>query len=145
MTTSHSKKGYNAIVVSVDQLTKMTHFVATNDTVSAQLFAKIFRDAVLKHHGLCRELVYDRNPRFTNKSWKEICKMLHSKQFKSTMYHPLSDGQIEQMNRYLEDMLRMYVAPNQDNGDDLLVSAEFAVNNARQGSVRNTPFFLNHG
>ena len=73
--------------------------------------------------------------------------MLHSKQFMSTAYtyHPQSDGQIEGMNRTLGDMLRMYVAPSQDNGHDLLASAEFAVNIARQRSVRNTPFFLIHG
>ena len=62
-----TKKGYNAIVVFVDRLTKMTHFVATNDMVGAQQFAEIFRDAIWKHHGLCRELVYDREPRFTSK------------------------------------------------------------------------------
>lgn len=140
-----TKKGHNAIVVFVDRLTKMTHFVATNDTVSAQQFAEIFRDAVWKHHGLCREMVSDRDPRFTSKFWKEICKMLHIKQSMSTAYHPQSDGQTERMNRMLEDMLRMYVAPSQDNWDDLLASAEFAVNNAWQESVRNTPFFLNHG
>ena len=31
------------------------------------------------------------------------------------------------------------------NWDELLVSAQFAVNNAWQESVQNTPFYLNHG
>ena len=140
-----TKRGHNAIVVFVDRLSKMTHFIAVNDTISAEQFAGIFRDEIWKHHGLAREMVSDRDPRFTSKFWRDICKMLHIRQAMSTAYHPQTDGQTERMNRVLEDMLRMYVSPVQDNWDDLLASAEFAVNNAYQESVRNSPFFLNHG
>ena len=49
------------------------------------------------------------------------------------------------MNRILEDMLRHYVNPKQNNWDELLSAAEFAVNNAYQASIQDTPFYLNHG
>ena len=64
---------------------------------------------------------------------------------KSTAYHPQSDGQTERMNRVLEDMLRHYVNPKQNNWDELLSCAEFAVNNAYQASTQDTPFYLNYG
>ena len=41
-----TKRGHNLIVVFVDRLTKMAHFVPTSDTVSAQGFATVFRDKV---------------------------------------------------------------------------------------------------
>ena len=49
------------------------------------------------------------------------------------------------MNKVLEDMLRHYVNPKQNNWDDMLACAEFAVNNAYQASIQDTPFFLNNG
>ena len=42
-------------------------------------------------------------------------------------------------------MLRHYVNPKQNNWDELLSSAEFAVNNAYQASIKDTPFYLNYG
>ncbi len=64
---------------------------------------------------------------------------------KSTSYHPQSNGQIERMNRVLEDMLRHFVNPRQDNWDTLLPVLEFAINNSFQESIQDTPFFLNYG
>lgn len=63
-----------------------------------------------------------------------------------TTCQPQSDGQTEQMKRVLEDMLRHYVNTKQNNWDDLLSCADFAVNfavnNAYQASIQDTPFFL---
>ena len=60
-------------------------------------------------------------------------------------FHPQTDGQTERMNHTLEDMLRHYVNPNQNDWDTYLTVVEFAINNAWQASVQNTPFFLNYG
>lgn len=62
----------------------------------------------------------------------------------STSHHPQTDGQTERMNRVLEEMLRHYCDPSQSDWDTHLEAAEFAVNNAYQESVRETPFFLNY-
>jgi hypothetical protein len=43
------------------------------------------------------------------------------------------------MNRVLEDMLRHYISPTQDDWDEHLDLAEFAYNNARQGSTGESP------
>jgi hypothetical protein len=49
------------------------------------------------------------------------------------------------MNRVLEDMLRNYVDPTQNDWDEHLASAEFAVNNSYHAGTASTPFFLNYG
>eukprot|EP00983_Pelagomonas_calceolata_P035847 1121741-Pelagomonas_calceolata.AAC.1 len=49
------------------------------------------------------------------------------------------------MNRTLEDMLRHYVSPKQDDWDTHLAAAEFAINNSYQESIKTTPFRLNYG
>ena len=50
----------------------------------------------------------------------------------STAFHPQTDGQTERTNRILEDYLRHYISPQQDDWDEWLYLAEFSVNNAWQ-------------
>jgi hypothetical protein len=56
----------------------------------------------------------------------------------STAFHLQTDGQTERVNRILEDMLRHYVTPTQDDWDMYLSLVEFAYNNAWQESIRTT-------
>ena len=49
------------------------------------------------------------------------------------------------MNRVLEDMLRHFVNRHHDDWDQYLATAAFAINNAENVSVQNTPFMLNYG
>jgi hypothetical protein len=63
----------------------------------------------------------------------------------STAFHLQIDGQTERVNCILEDMLRHYVNPVQDDWDEFLAVVELAHNSSWQESVRNTPFVLNYG
>ena len=58
----------------------------------------------------------------------------------SSAYHPRTGGQTERTNRTLEEMLRAYVQPDQNDWDEHLACAEFAINSSWQESVKNTPF-----
>jgi Chromo (CHRromatin Organisation MOdifier) domain len=100
---------------------------------------------VHKYHGLPTKILTDRDSRFTGKFMTALCELLGTRQSLSTSFHPQTDGQTERMNRVLEDMLRHYVSPYHDDWDVKLAAAEFAVNNAWQDSIQNTPFFLNYG
>jgi len=138
-------RGHTAICVFVDRLTKMVHYKACNTSISAQELAHVFVSEVFRLHGIPRELISDRDPRFTSLFWREVCRALGVKQGMSTSHHPQTDGQTERANRTLEEMLRHYVCANQDDWDRILPLAEFATNNAWQESVRTTPFMLNYG
>jgi hypothetical protein len=140
-----SQSGHDAIVVFVDRLTKMVHFTPTQTTVSAEQLAKLFVREVWRLHGLPKEIVSDRDPRFTSAFWQEVLRLVGTKQSMSTAFHPQSDGQTERVNSILEGMLRHYVSEDQTDWDQCLDAAEFAVNNAWQESVRATPFELNYG
>jgi transposase InsO family protein len=140
-----TKDGKDAILVFVDRLSKMVHFVSTTTTVSAEETARLFVNTIFKLHGLPKDIVSDRDTRFTSKFWSEVWRLLGTNQSLSTAFHPQSDGQTERVNRVLEDYLRHYVNPAQNNWDEFLGIGEFAVNNAWQESIRTTPFFLNSG
>jgi transposase InsO family protein len=130
--------GYTAIYVVVDTLTKMVHFMPTTSDVNTEQSARLFVHGVWRLHGLPKEIISDRDPRFTGNFARAVCKIIGTKQSMSTAYHPESDGQTERVNGVLEDVLRHYVSPDQHNWDDYLPFAEFAINNAWHKSVRNT-------
>jgi hypothetical protein len=139
-----TSSGFDSIFVVVDRLTKMVHLAPTVTTVTAQGAARLFIDNVVKHHGEPDHVITDRDKVFTGKFFQEYTKLLGTQSRLSTAYHPQTDGQTERANRTLEDMLRAFVSPTPNNWDEHLAAAEFAMNNARNRSTGQTPFFLNY-
>ena len=137
--------GHTAILVFIDRFSKMSHFAAITDNITAKDCATEFRHHVTRLHGCPKEIVSDRDPRFTSNFFKEFCKLTDIKQSMSTAFHPQSDGQTERMNRVLEDMLRNFVSPDQTDWDTHLDALEFAYNNSWHQSLQTSPFKLLYG
>ena len=137
--------GHDAICVFVDKLTKMVRIAPTTSDVTAIVTADLFVSNVIRHHGLPTAIISDRGTQFTSEFFKQVCKKLDIRQWLSTAFHPQSDGQTEIMNRTIEDCLRRYVGNSHHNWDELLPMVEFAINNSKNESTAETPFFLNYG
>jgi len=101
--------GKDAILVVCNRLSKMTHFVATTEGMSAEELARLFRDNVWKLHGLLESVVLDRGPQFAAELTKELNKILGIETRLSTVFHPQTDGQTEWINQELEQYLRFFV------------------------------------
>ena len=141
------ESGNTSVVVFVDRLTKMTHFVPCHHTITAVQLAELFIQHVFRLHGLPKRVVSDRDSKFTSDFWRHVFKCLGTKLHMSSGYHPQTDGQTERMNRTLEEMLRAFCgAPAmQDRWEDYLPLVEFQYNNGMQASTGFSPFFLNTG
>ena len=142
---SLSQSGNDAIVVFVDKLTKMVHYVATTTNVTAPQLATLFMREVVRLHGVPESILSDRDPRFTAHFWRAFWTQLGTTLTMSTAYHPQTDGQTERANRTLEEMLRARVNFAQTDWDEHLAAAELAINNAKQASTGFSPFYLNYG
>jgi hypothetical protein len=140
-----SKLGNDAIVVFVDKLTKMVHYIPTTTNVTAPKLAKIVLKDVCRIHGIPESILSDRDPRFTANFWRSLWDQLGTKLVMSTAYHPQTDGQTERANRTLEEMLRSYVNINHSDWDEYLSVLEMAYNNSKQISTGFSPFYLNLG
>ena len=136
--------GDSTIMVMVDRLSKMVHLAAMSSDGAAECL-KVFLHAVRSKHGVPDELITDCDARFTSSVWTELMKALDIKMSLTSAYHTQSDGQTERMNRVLEDHLRHYVAPSQEDWDEHLPWTEFAMNNAFNKSIYNTPFRVVYG
>ena len=101
--------GKDSILVVCDRLSKMVHFVATTEGMSAEGLARLFRDNVWKLHGLPESVVLDRRPQFAAELTKELNRMLGIEMRLSTAFHSQTDEQTEQMNQELEQYLRFFV------------------------------------
>ena len=137
--------GFDAVMVVVDRLSKLVHFIPTTTTATAVDTARLFVDNIVKAHGLPATIVSDRDSKFTSKFWQAVCKLWGIKQGMSTSFHPQTDGQTERLVRVLSEYLRHFVSPAQNDWDQLLASAEFAVNDTYQASIGTTPFFMTYG
>ena len=95
-------QGYDSILVVVDRLTKMAHFIPTTEKTSAEGLTRLFRDNVWKLHRLPESIILDRGPQFVAGIIRELNGMLGIKSKLSTAFHPQTDGQTERVNQKLE-------------------------------------------
>jgi len=138
-------QGYDSILVVVDRLTKMAHFIPTTEKTTAGGLARLFRDNVWKLHGLPESIISDRGPQFAAGVMRELNEMLGIDSKLSTVFHPQTDGQTERMNQELEQYLRMFIDHRQEQWPEWLGTAEFAYNNKIQTSTKVSPFKANAG
>ena len=137
--------GFNSILVVVDRLSKMAHYIPTTEEVTSEQVAKLFFDKIFKHHGIPDSLVSDRGTQFTSRFSKALCALIGIDQKLSTSFHPQTDGQTERINAVLKQYLRGYVNYQQDNWVELLTMAEFSYNNTISATTGITPFFALYG
>ena len=137
---------FDAIFVVVDKLSKRAYFIPTHTTATAPDTALLYFKHVVKNgHGIPEMIVSDRDSKFTSLFWKSLWSLLGTTLAMSTAFHPETDGQTENMNRTLEQMLRVWTNKEQNNWDTLLPYCEMAYNNSKHISTGYSPFYLNYG
>jgi hypothetical protein len=115
--TSHR---HNDILVIVDKLTKIAHFIPIKDTYDVTDVARMFISEVIHLHGLPKKIISDRDSQFTSRFWTSLQSMLGTQLNLSTTYHPETNGKTERVNQVMEDILRMYVMDNQTHWEKYL-------------------------
>ena len=135
---------YRHILVVVDRLTKMKHFIAT-ETLETEELVEAFISRVWSLHGTPETIISDRGTQFVSGIWRQLSKRLGTTLKPSSAHHPETDGQTEISNAAMEVYLRNYTSYLQDDWSDWLPFAEFAVNNATSESIGISPFFANYG
>ncbi|KAL0412939.1 UNVERIFIED_CONTAM: Transposon Ty3-I Gag-Pol polyprotein [Sesamum radiatum] len=98
-----------SIIVVVDRLSKYATFIAAPKHVTAEGMTHLFFKHIVKYWGLPKNIVSDRDSRFTGVFWIELFKIHESKLSISSSYHPQSDGQTERFNSMLEEYLQHFV------------------------------------
>jgi hypothetical protein len=99
----------DSIWVIVDRLSKSAHFVPVNTNYKVQKYAEIYIARVLCLHRVPKLIIFDRGSQFITRFWEQLHVSLGTHLIHSSTYHPQTDGQTEQVNQILEDILRACV------------------------------------
>ncbi len=111
-------KDFNAILMIVDRLTKMHHYIpctAAEEGTNAEEIARLLISHVWKLHELSSTIVSDREPQFISLVWKAVCRTLKIDVKLSTAFHSETDDQSEIANQEMKRYLRTYCNYQQDD------------------------------
>ncbi len=138
-------KGFNYLWVVICRMTSMVHLIPIHMQYSAFDLSWRYLREVVRLHGLSSSIVSNQDTRFTSHWWQELHRILGAKLLMSTLFHPQMDGQIEQANRSIGQILRTVVNHNQSNWVDKIDMVEFAINSSISTTTGYSPFELNYG
>jgi hypothetical protein len=114
-----SQRGFDSIFVVVDRFSNMAHFIPCHRTNDATHIANLFFKEVVRHHGLPRSIVSDRDTKFMGNFWRTLWKKIGTKLSFIKAYHPQMDGQTKVVNRSLGDLLRSLVTEHHSQWDHI--------------------------
>jgi hypothetical protein len=138
-------RGYNSIWVIVDHLTKSAHFIPIAMTYKVRQYAEFYISHIVCYHSILKIIIVDRGSIFVARFWEQLHECLDTHLIRSSAYHPQTDGQTEQINQIIEDMLRTYVLTDGLKWDKHLPLAEFSYNNSYQESIKTSSFETLYG
>jgi len=138
-------QGYNSILVVVNRLTKIVHFIPTTEKTLVEGLARLFRDNVWKLHGLPKSIISDKRPQFVTGLMRELNRMLGIESKLSTAFHSQIDRQTERINQELEQYLRMFINHRQEQWPEWLGTAKFVYNNKMHSNTPTLPCKANYG
>ncbi|MBW0517781.1 hypothetical protein O181_057496 [Austropuccinia psidii MF-1] len=147
-------KSYNACLVIVDRYSKTPIFLPCNKDDTAMDTAILIWNRALSHTGLFKNIISDRDPKFTSALWTNLHKPLGTKLSFSTAYHPKTDGLAERMIKTLEDMIKRVCAYGLELKDSdgfthdwftLIPALELPYKTSIHASTGKTPAMLEKG
>ena len=139
------KASYTAVMIIVDHLTRMAHFIPCHDEITAEESAELFVHHCYRLHGVPRTLVSDRDPRFVSTFWQALWRRLNTKLNMSTARRPQTDGLTERVNETMQSLLRCYCAEAGYDWSDQLDMIEFQYNSFTSESTKHSPFESSYG
>ena len=107
--------GFDALLVVVDRLSKIAHFVPTTTEVNSKGIARLCLDNIFRLHGLPDSIVSDCGTQFVSQFTHSLTDLLSIQQKVSTAFYLQTDSQTERINAVAEQYLRSHCNYQQDN------------------------------
>ncbi|MBW0500764.1 hypothetical protein O181_040479 [Austropuccinia psidii MF-1] len=103
-------RSYNACLVVLERYSKTPIFLPCHKSDTAMNTVLLLWNRIISHTGLFKDIISDRDPKFTSSIWTNIHRLFTTNLSFSTAYHPQTDGLEERMIQTLEDMIRKFCA-----------------------------------
>lgn len=124
-----------------DVFTKWVEAFAIRNTVATTL-ARVLVDEVICRYGVPKSIHSDQGANLCSEVIQGICNLLNIDRTRTSAYHPMRNGQVEQFNRTVEAMLAKVVKESQRDWDRHLL---FAYRTSIRETTGFTQYHLNFG
>ena len=131
---------HDSILVVINRLTKMTHYISITKTMIAENLAEILIREIIRLDDLSSSITTDRDSIFIFKYHDSLCYALKIKFKLSTTYHSQIDDQTKRQNNFMKQLFRTFVNFEQNNWIKLLFMTKFAYNNSKHVSTKISSF-----
>jgi hypothetical protein len=140
-------KDFNVILMMIDRLIKMHHYVSCKtekDDTFAEKTTKSLINHVWKLHELSNIIISDDDLHFVSLIWQDVCKTLKIDVKLSIAFHFETDEQSEIVNQKIKRYLRSYCYYQQNDWFEWLLMIEFALNATTSTSTEFFVFMINY-
>ncbi|GBG89958.1 hypothetical protein CBR_g50048 [Chara braunii] len=134
-----SKSGMRHIFVIVDTFSKCARLIAMPETAKTEYVIRLFKENRVRDFWLPKSTMSDRDVRFTCELWKAAAAEQGTQLQMTFGNHPESNGQVEQLNRVVQHLLRHYIEPNQVDWDEKLALIASLYNNVVHSATGVSP------
>ncbi|MBW0522979.1 hypothetical protein O181_062694 [Austropuccinia psidii MF-1] len=110
-------KIYNACLVIVDRFSKAPIFLPCHKDDTAMDTALLIWSRLVSWTGIFKNIISDRDPKFTSALWTNLHQSFGAKLSFSTAYHPQADGLAARMSQILEYMVIRFCAYGLESKD----------------------------
>ncbi len=138
-----SARGHEHFLVIVDYATHYPEAIPLRKVTAKVIAKELFM--LLSRVGLPTEILTDQGTLFISQLMADLCWMLKVKQFRTSIYHPQTDGLVERFNQTLKHILRRVVAEDGHDWNLMLLYIFFGIQEVPQASTEFTPFKLLFG
>jgi hypothetical protein len=138
-----SKKGNQYILTVQDSFTRWLEAIPIND-ISAQYILEKLEEHVFSRYGLPEQIHSDQGRQFTSEIFKEVCSRLGVKKTITPAYNPKSN-RVERAHKDLNAVLKAITDETEQDWEQALSMALFAMRTARNRHTGVTPFFAMFG
>ena len=133
------QKGYDAIAIFVENISKYVGIVPISKSITGTKFATVFHDTIFRHYGIPKNLLTTKSARFTTDLWTEFVKSLGTNLNLVTTFQTQNTTQTEFVGHIIT-YLRRFLTPHHKQWDTKLTIAEFAVNSYISPTTGQSPY-----
>ncbi|GMF62395.1 unnamed protein product [Phytophthora fragariaefolia] len=140
-----TRRGNTALLLFQDHFTEFVVTKAMSETGALEV-AKAIEECVFRRFGAPSLIRHDRDPRFMSAVFQAFAELMQSRSRATLSYRPQANGHQERSVKTMIQTVRAYVEdPLQADWDDIAEKMVHAINNSRDTTRRETPFYLVHG
>jgi hypothetical protein len=140
-------KEFNAILMMINRLTKIHHYIScttTEEDINVEKIVRLLINHMWKLHKLSSTIISDWNSQFVSLIWKFICKILRIDVKFFTAFHFETNDQSEIVNQKMKRYLRNYCNYQQDDWSEWLLMIEFVLNAVTSTFTELSIFMTNY-